>query len=66
MKHNRTRRHHMPNNHIASPAQAAPVDRLTLGVQWIRPEATGIEGKVNPSTPTGHTKGYNCFEGSDE
>ena len=56
----------MPNNHIAAPAQAAPVDRLTLGVQWIRPGATGIEGKVNPSTPTGHTKGYNCFEGSDE
>ena len=62
----------MPNNHIAAPAQAAPVDRLTLGVQWIRPGATGIEGKVNPSYSSSavfcfdYTKDPYCFEGSDE
>ena len=53
----------MPINHISSPAQAAPVDRLTLGAQWIRPEATGIEGKVSPSMTLFYSI---CFEGSDE
>ena len=63
MTHNRTRRHHMPINDIALPAQAAPVDRLTLEAQWIRPEATGIEGRVSPSYSS---SAVFCFEGSDE
>ena len=53
----------MPINHISSPAQAAPVDRLTLGLQWMRPGATGIEGKVSPSYSS---SAVFCFEGSGE
>ena len=54
----------MPTNDITSPTLAAPVDRLTLGVQWIRPGATGIEGRVSPSMFAGYSS--SCFEGSDE
>ena len=32
----------MPTTKISSPVGSAPVDRLSLGTDWVRPSATGI------------------------
>ena len=50
---------HMPINDIASPTVIAPIDRMSIEVDWARPMATNV---ANPS------HGYKtvCFEGSDE
>jgi hypothetical protein len=32
----------MPATKISSPVGSAPVDRLSLGTDWVRPSATGI------------------------
>ena len=55
----------MPTNEIVQPNSNAPVDRMTLGVTWVRPSATGSKDMVNPagggSTLAGSGKPY-CFE----
>jgi len=54
----------MPNIGIATPASSAPIDRLALGVGWLRPHVAGIGGALNPSQ---HFLGdYACFEGQEE
>ena len=55
----------MPNIDIATPASSAPIDRLALGVGWVRPGAGSIGGTLNPSL-NGAGWGYNCFEGNEE
>ena len=61
----------MPNIDIATPASSAPIDRLALGVGWVRPGVAGIGGTLNPSCPTpggpcfGALPGL-CFEGNEE
>lgn len=32
----------MPNTPISPPVGSAPVDRLSLGADWVRPSTTGI------------------------
>ena len=39
----------MPSIDVNSPISAAPIDRLALGVGWVRPGAGGIGGTLNPS-----------------
>ena len=57
----------MPSNNVASPASSAPVDRLTVGVAWVRPSAHGINGMAQPSfSPRSVINGGFCFEGSEE
>ena len=58
----------MPNIDIATPASSAPIDRLALGVGWVRPSVGGIGGTLNPlgyQTPFGRTY-WLCFEGNEE
>ena len=58
---------HMPNIDIASPIVIAPIDRMSLKVNWVRPGATGI-GTV--SAPAGYKggncAGTSCFAGDEE
>ena len=57
----------MPNIDIATPASSAPIDRLALGVGWVRPGVAGIGGTLNPSViRCGAMVGINCFEGNEE
>ena len=56
----------MPNIDIATPASSAPTDRLALGVGWVRPDAAGIGGTLNPSLALGHGVVFSCFEGNEE
>jgi hypothetical protein len=57
----------MPNSDVTSPVTSVPIDRLALGVGWLRPGVAGIGGTLSPSTamPSG---GFMCvcFEGSEE
>ena len=56
----------MPNVYVAVPASSAPIDRLALGVGWVRPGASGIGCVVNP---TSSTLGYGvcgCYCLADE
>ena len=53
----------MPNIDIATPASSAPIDRLALGVGWVRPGVAGIGGTLNPS---GLGLVLYCFEGNEE
>lgn len=56
----------MPIIDIATPASSAPIDRLALGVGWVRPGVAGIGGTLNPSyTLTARCIGV-CFEGNEE
>ena len=54
----------MPNIDVNSPVSAAPNDRLTLGVGWVRPGAAGVV----PSSPATYCCSgcAQCFEGSEE
>ena len=55
----------MPNFDVATPASSAPIDRLALGVGWVRPGVAGIGGTLKPSSNSpGMLCG--CFEGNDE
>ena len=59
----------MPTFDIASPTTVAPVDRMSLAVGWVRPGATGINGKVDPSNSYNQIfmdNKCNCFEGNEE
>ena len=58
--------HQMPSIDIATPVSSAPIDRLALGVGWVRPGVAGIGGTLNPSgTPIVWMQGM-CFEGNEE
>ncbi|CAB4886385.1 unannotated protein [freshwater metagenome] len=37
----------MPNQPIAAPSAATPVDRLSLNAQWARPAANAVAPMVN-------------------
>ena len=57
----------MPSIDIATPVSSAPIDRLELGVGWVRPGVAGIGGTLNPSN--GSLARYGppwCFEGGEE
>ena len=54
----------MPSIDIATPASSAPIDRLALGVGWVRPGVAGIGGTLNPSKEMNLWQ--NCFEGNEE
>ena len=61
----------MPSIDIATPASSAPIDRLALGVGWVRPGVAGIGGTLNPSWVAGDARacggcGMFCFEGNEE
>ena len=61
----------MPINDIASPAQAAPVDRMTLGMGWVRPSGAvvGVGGPAGHNDANGYfvfLPGTSCFEGCEE
>ena len=61
--------HQMPSFDVNSPVSSAPIDRLALGVGWVRPGAGSIGGTVNPSFCTGPGNcagGCMCFEGNEE
>ena len=56
----------MPRFDVSAPVSSAPIDRLALGVGWVRPGVAGIGGTLNPShfrTPLGMPL---CFEGNEE
>ena len=38
----------MPSIDIATPVSSAPIDRLALGVGWVRPGVAGIGGTLKP------------------
>ncbi len=54
----------MPSIDVNSPISSAPIDRLALGVGWVRPGAGGIGGTLNPSSSFGGI--CYCFEGNEE
>lgn len=63
----------MPNIDVNSPVSSAPIDRLALGLGWVRPGAARIGGSLSPSSPgvagiglNGGGGGYMCFEGLEE
>ncbi len=59
----------MPNIDIATPASSAPIDRLALGVGWVRPGVAVIGGTLNPSSitlPYMQNRTPYCFEGNEE
>ncbi len=64
----------MPNIDVISPVSSAPIDRLALGLGWVRPGAAHIGGSLSLSSPGvagiglkgGGGGGYMCFEGYEE
>ncbi len=57
--------HLMPSIDFNSPVSSAPIDRLALGVGWVRPGAGSIGGTLPKFTPTLCWSAY-CFEGIEE
>ena len=55
----------MPHIDIATPESSAPTDRLTLGVEWVRPGANSVGSSVNPSFCTRSACSW-TFEGNAE
>ncbi len=41
----------MPNIDVISPVSSAPIDRLALGLGWVRPGAAHIGGSLSLSSP---------------
>jgi hypothetical protein len=60
----------MPNIDVNSPVSSAPIDRLSLGVSWVRTGAGSIGGSLNPAGAGGCIGCFNgcimCFEGNEE
>lgn len=59
----------MPSNDISSPTVAAPVDRMSLGVDSVRRIATGVGDNAIPSGACGRSTNPMwgvcvCFENS--
>ncbi|CAB4668437.1 MAG: hypothetical protein F2675_05305 [Actinobacteria bacterium] len=55
----------MPSSDVSPPVSAAPVDRLTLRTDWVRPSAAGIGGGVNPNGWMWCSQLGWCFEGDE-
>lgn len=55
----------MPSTEINSPVSSAPIDRLALGVGWVRPGAGSIGDTINPSSAENDYR-RGCFEGNEE
>ncbi len=53
----------MPNRDTVIPTTAAPVNRLTLGVDSVRLNGGDL---VDPSSHPGQHEGWYCFAGADE
>ena len=60
--------HLMPSIDFNSPVSSAPIDRLALGVGWVRPGVAGIGGTLNPSGLISYCPVYSsyAFEGIEE
>ncbi|CAB4694108.1 MAG: hypothetical protein F2675_00760 [Actinobacteria bacterium] len=56
----------MPSFDVTSPFTSAPIDRLALGVGWVRPGVAGIGGTLNPSGYTHGACSAYCFVGNEE
>lgn len=58
----------MTTNSVASPISAAPLERLTLTVTWVRPGAAGISGTASPAHINAMccSQYAACFESNDE
>ena len=58
----------MSKSEVNGPVSSAPINRLALGVGWVRPGVAGIGGTLNPLSPYGvvHIGGTVCFEGNEE
>ena len=54
----------MPSMDVTSPVSSAPIDRLALGVGWVRPGVAGIGGTLLGAARAGDS--YMCFEGNEE
>lgn len=55
----------MPSTEINSPVSSAPIDRLALGVDWVRPGAGRIGNSIDPSSAENDYR-RGCFEGNAE
>ncbi len=55
----------MPSTDVNSPVSSAPIDRLALGVGWVRPGAGNIGDTIDPSSAENDYR-RGCFEGDDE
>ncbi len=59
----------MPTFDVNSPVSSAPIDRLALGVGWVRPGVAGIGGTLDPAgycdVPSPACAAF-CFEGHEE
>jgi hypothetical protein len=53
----------MAKTGIATPVSSAPIDRLALGVGWVRPGVAGIGGTLNPTLFGTY---YVSFESTEE
>ena len=58
----------MPSFDVSAPVSSAPIDRLALGVGWVRPGVAGIGGTINPSSIGcwQNSSSVGCFEGNEE
>ena len=56
----------MSKSEVNGPVSSAPINRLALGVGWVRPGVAGIGGTLTPSFLGGGTAVYCFFEGTDE
>ena len=56
----------MPKISVLAPASNVPVDRLTLGVDWVRPGAAGISATTRASGEKSYCASGWCFSGSEE
>lgn len=55
----------MPSIVVNSPVSSAPIDRLEVGVGWVRPGIAGIRTNLNPLSYVAYLSG-GCFEGNKE
>ena len=53
----------MPSIDVSTPVSSAPIDRLALGVGWVRPGVAGIGDILNPSIGP---RNPSCFEGNEQ
>ncbi len=58
----------MPNIDVVTPVSSAPSDRISLGVNWVRPGVAGIGGTLDPSCNpfSASCCAGLCFEGNEE
>ena len=59
----------MPRFDVSAPVSSAPIDRLALGVGWVRPGVAGIGGTLPAPLNFRNNPPYCgsiCFEGNEE